>query len=118
MQDRPSIKTAIPKRRYQLSDYAATVLGEIEAGDARTYRWILALVPMGVTEPILYVCCEHAPAERSADGRYDIRVVNETMSEVVDTADRWGDLDAFAETALDLAGQLLGLKQEQSVRLL
>ena len=40
------------------------------------------------------------------------------MSEVMDTADRWGDLDAFAEQALKLAAQALGLQQEQVIRLL
>ena len=115
MQDRPAIKTAIPKHRYQISDYSATVLGDVEAGDARRYRWILALVPMGETQPSLYVCCEFG---RSAEGRYDIRVVNEAMSEVVDSADHWGDLEAFSEMAMDLAIQVLGLKNEQPIKLM
>jgi hypothetical protein len=115
MQDRPAIKTAIPKHRYQISDYSATVLGDIEAGDDRRYRWILALVPMGDTQPSLYVCCEFG---RGTDGRYDIRVINEAMSEVVDSADHWGDLEAFSEMAVDLAAQLLGLKNEQAIKLM
>jgi len=118
MQDRPSIKTAIPRHRYQIGDYSATVLGEIDSGDTRQYRYILALVPMGDTQPSLYVCCEQAPAERSADGRYDIHVINESMSELVDSADHWGDLETFSEMALDLARQVLGLKNEQIVRLM
>jgi hypothetical protein len=40
------------------------------------------------------------------------------MSEVMDRADRWGDLDAFAEQALKLATQALGLQRERVVRLL
>jgi hypothetical protein len=115
MQDRPAIKTAIPKHRYQISDYSATVLGDIESGDDRRYRWILALVPMGDTQPSLYVCCEFG---RGAGGRYDIRVINEAMSEVVDSADHWGDLEAFSEMAVDLATQLLGLKNEQAIKLM
>jgi len=115
MQDRPAIKTAIPKHRYQISDYSATVLGDVDAGDGRRYRWILALVPMGETQPSLYVCCEFG---RSAEGRYDIRVVNEAMSEVVDSADHWGDLEAFSEMAMDLAIQVLGLKNEQPIKLM
>ena len=93
MQDRPTIKTAIPKRRYQLGDHSASLLGEIESGDARHYRYILA-VRTGEREPVLYVCA--ALAER-ADGAYRLRVVSELMTEVVDTNDRWGELDAFAE---------------------
>lgn len=115
MQDRPAIKTAIPKHRYQLSDYSATVLGDIETGDGRRYRWILALVPMGETQPSLYVCCEFG---RSAEGRYDIRVVNETMSEVVDSADHWSDLEAFSEMAVDLSKQVLGMQNEQAMKLM
>jgi hypothetical protein len=115
MQDKPAIKTAIPKRRYQISDYSATLLGEIEAGDGRGYRWVLALMPMGESEPTLYVCCEQSAAP---GGVYDVRVVNEAMSEVVDSDARWRDLDTFAEAALDLAKQLLGLQKEQSLRLL
>jgi len=115
MQERPAIKTAIPKHRYQISDYSATVLGDIEAGDDRRYRWILALVPMGDARPSLYVCCEFG---RGAEGRYDIRVINEAMSEVVDSADHWGDLEAFSGMAVDLATQLLGLKNEQAIKLM
>ncbi len=45
-------------------------------------------------------------------------MINEAMSEVVDTADQWGDLDAFAEQGLKLGAQALGLQREQPVRLL
>jgi len=118
MKDKPVIKTAIPKRRYQIGDFSASLLGEIESGDARSYRYILAFVPLGSREPTLYVCAEHAPPAESAQGRYRLRVINEVMSEVVDTADQWGDLDAFAEQGLKLGAQALGLQREQPVRLL
>ena len=118
MQERPAIKTAIPKHRYQIGDFSATVLGEIESGDSRQYLYILAMVAMGDAEPSLYICCELAPPERGADGRYDVRVVNESMSEVLDSGDAWGSLDAFSEMAVDLARQVLGLKNEQIVTLM
>ncbi|AFL74303.1 hypothetical protein [Thiocystis violascens] len=116
MQDRPAIKTAIPKRRYQVGDHGASLLGEIESGDARGYRYILALVPPGQREPVLYVCAEQTPPAERADGAYRLRVVSELMSEVVDTDDRWGDLDAFADQALKLGAQMLGLQQAPVVR--
>ena len=47
MQDRPTIATAIPKRRFQIGDYSASLLGEVESNDRRHYRYILALVPTG-----------------------------------------------------------------------
>jgi hypothetical protein len=118
MQDRPRIATAIPKRRYQVGDYAATVLGEVESGDPRHYRYILAMVPMGQRTPTLYVTCETTPPRDAVQGAYRLRLVTGAMAEVMDTADRWGDLDAFAEQALKLAGQALGLQREQVIRLL
>lgn len=118
MQAKPLIRTAIPKRRYQVGDYSASLLGDIESGDERSFRYILAFVQMGHRDPAFYVCCEASPPRDSANGRYRLRVINEVMSEVVDTADRWGDLDAFAEQALKLGAHALGLRQDQPVRLL
>ena len=118
MQDRPTIKTAIPKRRYQLGDHGASLLGEIESGDARHYRYILAFVRTGEREPVLYVCAEQTPPAERADGAYRLRVVSELMTEVVDTDDRWGELDAFAEQALKLGAQMLGLQQANIVKLM
>lgn len=118
MQDRPVIRTAIPKRRYRIGDYTASLLGEIESGDARIFRYILAFVPMGEPEPTFYVCAEQAPPAQAAGGRYCLRVINEAMSEVIDTADRWGDLDAFAEQGLKLGAQGLGLQRERVDRLM
>ncbi|MCF7983462.1 MAG: hypothetical protein K9L70_03585 [Thiohalocapsa sp.] len=117
MEFRPVIKTAIPKHRYQIGDFSASVLGDIESGDQRRYRYIMAMVPMGSAEPTLYVCCEHAPPARASEGRYDIRVVNDAMGEIVDSADHWGDLEIFSEQAIDLAKQILGLRNEQVVKL-
>jgi hypothetical protein len=118
MQDKPNIGTAIPKRRYQVGDYSAAVLGEVESSDPRQYRYILAMVPMGQRNPTLYITCEVTPPRDSAQGGYRLRLITEAMSEVMDTADRWGDLDSFAEQALKLASQALGLQREQVVRLL
>ena len=118
MQDKPNIRTAIPKRRYEVGDYSVTLLGEIASGDQREFRFIMAFVPMGRQEPSLYVCVEPTASDGSATGRYQLRVVNETMSEVVDRDDRWGDLDAFSEQGLRVGSQSLGLQREQPVRLL
>jgi hypothetical protein len=118
MEQRPAIKTALPRHRYQIGDYGATVLGDIDSDDPHAYRWILALVPMGAQAPSLYVCCQRAAPERAASGAYDLRVVSEAITDVVDTADHWGDLDSFSEQALDLACQVLGLKQEMIVKLM
>ncbi|WP_462322797.1 hypothetical protein [Halochromatium sp.] len=118
MQDRPQIKTALPKRRYQIGDHAATLLGEIESNDQRQYRFILALVPMGEQEPVLYVTSELAASDRRGEGAYDLRVVSEGLTDVVDTADRWESLDQFADQAVDLAQQILGLSNHQVIKLM
>lgn len=116
MQDRPAIKTAIPKRRYLVGDHSASLLGEIESGDARRHRYILAFVAPGQREPLLYVYAEHAPPADCAAGAYRLRVASECLSECVDTDDRWGDLETFAEQALKIGIQMLGLQQAQIVR--
>ncbi|PQJ96503.1 hypothetical protein [Chromatium okenii] len=118
MQNRPLIKTAIPKRRYQIGNYTAALLGEIDSGDHQSYRYILAWVPTGQRDPVLYVCAEHTPPNERADGAYRLRVVNENMTEVLDTGDGWGDLETFAEQALNLGMQMLGLMQARIDRLL
>jgi hypothetical protein len=118
MQDRPVIKTAIPKRRYQIGDFGATLLGEIESGDTRSYRYILAFVQSGQTQPSLYVCAEQSSMPGTGPGTFGLRIVNEVMSEVVDTSAVWGDLDRFAEQGLKLAMQALVLQREQVVPLL
>ncbi len=118
MQDRPVIKTAIPKRRYQVGNYSASLLGEIESSDGRAYRYILALVPLGQREPVLYVCAEPSPTAERIQGAYCLRVVSELMSELVDTDDRWGELEAFSEQAMKLGLQMLGLQQTPVKRLM
>jgi hypothetical protein len=40
------------------------------------------------------------------------------MSEVVDTGEKWADLDSFAEQGLALGVQALGLRQEPILRLM
>lgn len=118
MQDEPIIRSAIPKRRYRIGDHAVSLLGEIESGDARTFRYILAFVALGKTEPCLYVLSELSHPREADLGRYRLRLVNETLSEVMDSDDRWGDLETFAEQALKLGIQALGLQREAVVRLM
>lgn len=118
MQDKPIIRTAIPKRRYQIGDHSATLLGEIESGDARAFRYLLAFVPLGQREPTLFVCAEITPPREVEQGRYRLRLISEALSEVMDSGDRWGDLDTFAEQAIKLGVQALGLQREAVVRLL
>jgi len=118
MQDRPVIKTAIPKRRYQIGEFGATLLGEIESQSGEGYKYILAFVQSRQVQPCFYVCAEPTPPAEASAGKFRLRVINEVMSEVVDRADRWGDLDHFAEQALKLGVKALGLTSDRIVRLL
>jgi hypothetical protein len=112
MPEFPKIQRAIPQKRYQYGDYAVAVLGDIESGDARDYRFVAAFVPDGESQPRLYVACERAAPDQRARGAYALRVVNSAMDEVMDVDDRWGRLDEFCTQALQLGAQLLGLEQE------
>jgi len=78
----------------------------------------LAFVPQGQTEPVLYVCAEQTPPAERADGAYRLRVIGELMSDLLDTDDRWGDIDNFADQGLKVGAQMLGLDAEQVTRLM
>lgn len=117
MSELPKIQRAIPKRRYQVGEYGVTLLGEIESPDPVDYVHLLAFVREGESQPTLFVCAERCPpAERDA-GSHRLRVINRAMSEVIDTSDRWRDPDAFADEALQVGMQALGLSQETPYRL-
>ncbi|MGD2117770.1 MAG: hypothetical protein PVG66_05380 [Chromatiales bacterium] len=114
----PVIKTAIPKKRYQIAEYAVTLLGEVDSGDNTNYQYIMAFVPDGAAQPVLYVCAEKVPPNQRHAGSHQVRVVNSAMSEVVDQGDQWRDLDVFAEQALQLGMQVLGLSGETVAQLM
>jgi len=118
MSDFPKIQTAIPKQRYQFGEYGISVLGEIESSDPRTYQYIMAFVPEGKQEPVLYICSEKSPPKDRHEGSHRLRVINQAMSEIMSTGDQWRDLDTFCGEALKLGEQLLGLAGEQPVKLM
>jgi len=118
MSELPVIRTAIPKRRYQLGAFSVSLLGEVESGDGIDYRYIMGFVAEGESRPSLYVCAERNPPGERGEGGYRLRVVNEVLSEVLGSSDAWGDLDTFAEQALQLAGQALSLTDEEPYRLM
>jgi hypothetical protein len=114
----PNIRTAIPKRRYQLGDFQVSLLGEIESDDPVNYHYILAFVPMGESRPTFYVTAEKVPPRDRADGAYRLRVINSAMAEVMDQGDAWGDIDTFADQGIQLAQQALGLAGHEAMRLM
>lgn len=118
MKNRPVISTAIPKRRFQIGDHSASLLGEIASPDPSSYRYILAFIRMGRPEPELYVCAEEVPPANRSGAAIQLRLISDAMSEVLDTDDRWGDLETFSDQGLRLGVQTLGLQSDMIVRLM
>jgi hypothetical protein len=118
MSDFPLIRTAIPRRRYRVGEYAATLLSEVESGDGKDYQFILAFVEEGGKQPVLFVCLERNPPGRRANGSHCLRIVNAAMSEVLGSSDHWRAEEAFAEEGLAVGVKMLGLKDEMVSRLL
>jgi len=114
----PKITRAIPKNRYQLGEFGVTVLGEIESPDIAAYHYIMAFVPDGKQEPVLFICSEKTPPKHRHDGSHQMRVINQAMSEVMDINDKWREIEVFAAEALKVGSQVLGLGDEQAVPLL
>jgi hypothetical protein len=115
--ERPGIATAIPKRRYKVGGFTFVILGEIDSTDGRDYRWILAAVVEGRSEPGMYITAERLPQEAGGAGRYGVRLILPGGSRVLDRSDAYQDLDAFAGAAVDLARTVLNLGDEEVRRL-
>ena len=113
----PKILTAIPLRRYQLGEYSAVVLGEIESQDAVKYQFILALVRAGENKPSFYVTVEKNPRRRAMEGSHRLRVITQGLDEEIESSDRWTDVEVFCETAFNVVVKVLSLGDERPVRL-
>lgn len=114
----PHIKTAIPRRRYQLGSFMATVLAEVESDDPVDYRFIMALVEDGAQQPVLFVTSERNPPQQRAAGGYRLRVILGNQSKDMGSSDDWGDLEQFAMNGLGIVAKLYQLMDEQPVRLM
>ncbi len=115
---KPHIRTAIPQRRYEIDTFSVVVLGEIESDDPVVYKWIMAFVDAGESEPLLYVTAEENPPGERAHGRYRARVVLGRDERHLGSDDFLGDLDAFTEYGFQIAARLLHLGGEEPVRLM
>lgn len=113
----PTIRTAIPRRRYQFGEFSAILLDDIQSDDAREYRYILALVAEGGSEPVLYVTAE-SNAEVTEPGSHRMRVYTKTEGRDLGAADGWADLDRFVDAALEVTSRILKLGDEVPQRLL
>lgn len=115
--NKPSIRTAIPKRRYRFGEFNIVFLGEIDSGDANHYEFIAAFLREGEVDPGIYLTAERNPPSSRDQGRYGMRLIMRDGAQVVRSSDDWRDLDAFVEAVLDVARSLLKLDDEQPFRL-
>ena len=83
--DAPRIRTAIPKRRYQLGSFTCVVLGEIESNDNIDYRYILAMVEQGSQQPSFYVTAERNTGGKG--GTFRLRIVAPWGEELIGSSD-------------------------------
>jgi hypothetical protein len=96
----------------------AVVLGEIESPDPAKYRYILAVVKQGEAKPEVFVISEKNPRRQAVDGSHRLRMVSLALSEDFGCSDAWKDIEAFSAKGLTLVASLLGLGDEQAVRLM
>lgn len=113
----PTIQTAIPKQRYQLGPYQAVLLGDIESPDPVRYRFILALVREGETQPSVFVTCEKNARAQAQSGSHRLCLISAEANEVLGSSDDYKDIDSFAVAALSAAIQRFGLSGIMPVRL-
>ncbi len=107
---KPDIKTGIPQRRYRLGAFTLVILGEIESDDPVQYKYILAAVHEGDSEPGMYITVERV---RGGEAAYQLRVLMRDGEEVVGSSDDYGDLDSFVEEAVRVVKAVLNLADEQ-----
>jgi len=110
----PNIQTAIPLKRYQYGEYGVTVLGDIESKDVAEYKYLMAFVKEGESAPVVFVSSELSPTDKRSEGRYQLRVINSTMDEVMSVDDVWAQLEGFCEQGLNIGSQLLGLDDDEA----
>ena len=103
----PNITTAVPKRRYMIGPYSAVVLGEVESPDPVSYRYLMAVVPEGSRDPVLYVACE-----RDAGGDDRVRLVAQGIDQPVADGTPCGGLESFTDYALAVVREAMGLTDE------
>lgn len=114
----PHIKTALPKRRYEIDTFNVVVLGDIESDDPVNYKYIMALVEMGDSEPMMYITSEENPPDQRQHGRYRVRVLMGGEERDMGSDEFPGDLEQFTDYALQLSSRLLQLGEEEPIRLL
>lgn len=115
--ERPQIRTAIPKRRYHIGTFQAVILGDIESPDENRYFFILALVPEGQEDPVLYVISEEVVTADDTKATV-ITVRSEEGEKVLGPNAGWRDIEGFAADAVAIVQRVMRLTDEPPNRLM
>jgi hypothetical protein len=116
MENKPGIRTALPKRRYRLGEFTLTVLGEVESSDGIDYQYIMAVIQGQDPEPGMYITAERP--DGSAGRELMMRLIMRDGSEVIGSSEQWVSLDMFTGEAIDIVSRILSLSDETPYQLL
>jgi len=116
MENKPGIRTAIPKRRYRFGEFMLTVLGDVESSDGIDYQYIMAVMQGQDPEPGMYITAER-PGD-STGRELSMRLVMRDGAEVIGSSDQWVSVDMFTGEAIDIVSRILNLSDETPYQLL
>lgn len=100
----PTIRTAIPQRRYQLCDFSLVVLTEIDSSDGVEYLYLMGIIPQGKEHPELFISVEKVPA-----GGQQMCLRAAQNVQALQGGGPWRDLEAFVDDATQIAAKLLSI---------
>jgi hypothetical protein len=116
MENKPGIRTALPKRRYRLGEFTLTVLGEVESSDGIDYQYIMAVIQGQDPEPGMYITAERP--DGTGGRELIMRLIMRDGSEVIGSSEQWVSLDMFTGEAIDIVTRVLSLSDETPYQLL
>ena len=116
MENRPAIRTAIPKRRYRLGEFTLTVLGDVESSDGIDYQYIMAVIQGQDPEPGMYITAERPDTPGSRE--LSMRLVMRDGAEIIGSSQQWVSLDMFTGEAIGIVTRILNLSDETPYQLL
>jgi hypothetical protein len=116
--NKPAIKTAIPRHRYQLGAFTMIVLEEIETTDPVPYQFVAAVMRDGDPEPGIYLTVERPAGVVEGKSALPLKLVMRDGTQLVKESERWWNVEMFTEDALDYVRSILDMQDEEPYRLL
>ena len=116
--NRPAIKTAIPKHRYQIGAFTVIVLDEIETSDPTPYQFVAAVMRDGDPEPGIYLTVERPADAVEGKTALPLKLIMRDGTQLVKSSERWWDVETFTQDMLDYVRTILDMPDEEPYRLL